>query len=511
MLVSRLKHLVAPAITIALLAGCGGGSPSPTLPAGSSSAMLPGSHLSPGARAKRNDLLPCTSVQASSGVTYTVAHLGGGNNLDVESSAYANCDIGIYISTGHGPYRLNQSVVNGSFLVGVYLDGAGRRILDTSICVNGENGGSCASGSSSSPGTGVYAQNTPNLRVNTTHIDGYAAGFASGPCPNANNYMGISHSTVTNSAYPWSFQGGNVTTKKDSPTPSVGGSCAGSGIGTGAPNVYVADTNNNAVKEILAVGGYTTVNTLGSGFSYPVGVAVDASGNVYVADAENSAVKEIVAAGGYTTVNTLGSGFNFPEGVAVDASDNVYVADSGHTAVKEILAAGGYTTVNTLGSGFSDPTGVAVDANDNVYVADSGHNAVKEILAVGGYTTVNTLGSGFSDPGGVAVDASDNVYVADSNNNAVKEILAAGGYTTVNTLGSGFLLPFAVAVDANDNVYVADADNNAVKEILAAGGYTTVNTLGSGFFRPAGVAVYNPSVQGLPAARRDQRRPRGKR
>jgi hypothetical protein len=31
---------------------------------------------------------------------------------------------------------------------------------------------------------------------------------------------------------------------------------------------------------IVAVGGYTTVNTLGSGFSNPTGVAVDASGNV---------------------------------------------------------------------------------------------------------------------------------------------------------------------------------------------------------------------------------------
>jgi hypothetical protein len=36
------------------------------------------------------------------------------------------------------------------------------------------------------------------------------------------------------------------------------------------------------VKEILAASGYTTVNTLGSGFSGPQGVAVDGSGNVFV-------------------------------------------------------------------------------------------------------------------------------------------------------------------------------------------------------------------------------------
>src|SRR2546430_13552636 len=50
------------------------------------------------------------------------------------------------------------------------------------------------------------------------------------------------------------------------------------------------------------------VTMLGSGFSQPIGVAVDGSGNVFVADYGNNAVKEILAAGGYNTVNMLGSG-----------------------------------------------------------------------------------------------------------------------------------------------------------------------------------------------------------
>jgi sugar lactone lactonase YvrE len=234
-----------------------------------------------------------------------------------------------------------------------------------------------------------------------------------------------------------------------------------------------------------------TQSTLGSGFSFPTGVAVDGGGNIFVTDSGHNAVKEILASGGYTTVNTLGSGFGTPTGVAVDGSGNVFVADEGHNAVKEILASSGHTTVNTLGSGFSSPTGVAVDGSGNVFVADSGHNAVKEILAAGGYTTVNTLGSGFGFPEGVAVDGNGNVFVADSGNNAVKEILAAGGYTTVNTLGSGFSTPQCLAVDGSGNVFVTDTDigNGAVKEILAAGGYTTVNALGSGFSSPTGVAV----------------------
>jgi hypothetical protein len=231
-------------------------------------------------------------------------------------------------------------------------------------------------------------------------------------------------------------------------------------------------------------------STLGSGFSYPFGVAVDGSGNVFVADTYNNAVKEIPPGClSFSCINTLGSGFAYPWDVTVDGSGNIFVADYAHNAVKEILAAGDYTTVNTLGSGFNLPKGTAVDGSGNLFVADYGNNAVKEILAAGGYTTIKTLGSGFSSPAGVAVDGSGNVFVADAGNNAVKEILAAGGYTTINTLGSGFSSPAGVSVDGNGNVFVADVGNNAVKEILAAGGYTTVNTLSSGFNGPARVAV----------------------
>ena len=237
-------------------------------------------------------------------------------------------------------------------------------------------------------------------------------------------------------------------------------------------NIFVADTFNNAVKEILASSGYTTVKTLGSGFAWPVGVAVDGNGNVFVGDQHNNAVEEILAAGGYTTVNPLASGFNNPMGVALDGNGNLFVADNGNGAVKEILAAGGYTTVNTLAA-MSGPCGVAVDGKGNVYVAGPNKTAIVEIEAVNGSIpdspTIVALGSGLNSPHGVAVDGSGNLFVADNNNNAVKEIVAAGGYTTVNTLGGGFDSPFGLAVDGYGNVFVSDSWNNAVKEILTAG------------------------------------------
>ena len=191
-------------------------------------------------------------------------------------------------------------------------------------------------------------------------------------------------------------------------------------------------------------------------------MAVDGSGNVFVADTTNDVIKEIVAAGGYATVDTLAQAngnFNAPYTLAVDGSGNVFVGDTMNNAVKEILAAGGYTTVNTLApayaaaNGFIGPNGIAVDGNGNVFVAGY-NNAVKEIVAAGGYTTVNTLGT-FSWPHGVAVDGSGNVFVADTLNNAVRKIdyADAPALTFATTTGVG-------SADSTDNPLTVTLLNN---------------------------------------------------
>jgi hypothetical protein len=218
----------------------------------------------------------------------------------------------------------------------------------------------------------------------------------------------------------------------------------------------------------------TVASTIGSGFSGPYGVAVDAAGDVFVADSGHNAVQEVLTDG---TVQTIGSGFNTPYGVAVDAAGDVFVADTNNYAVKEVLPNG---TILTIGSGFRSPFGVAVDAAGDVFVADTANNAVKEVLPNG---TILTIGSGFNQPLGVAVDGAGDVFVADTGNNAVKEVLPNG---TIRTLDSGFSIPEGVAVDGVGDVFVADTGNNAVKEVLPNG---TIRTLGSGFVKPTGVAV----------------------
>ncbi|HEY2861948.1 MAG TPA: NHL repeat-containing protein [Terracidiphilus sp.] len=255
----------------------------------------------------------------------------------------------------------------------------------------------------------------------------------------------------------------------------------------GNGNVFVTSPgwDANTVREILAVGGYATVNTLAIGFNEPTGVAVDGSGNVFVCNSGDYTVKEIVAAGEYTTVNTLLSYGCYPGAVAVDGNGNIFYADANNYwgVVKEIVAAGGYTTVIKLAEGFWYPQGLAVDAIGNVFVADTGNNLVKEIVAVNGSIpespTIKTLGSGFTEPEGVALDGSGNVFVADCGycSGTVKEIVAVNGSIpanpTIKTVGSEYDSHRSVAVDGIGNVFVGGF--SGVKEILARADFDSVD------------------------------------
>ena len=249
----------------------------------------------------------------------------------------------------------------------------------------------------------------------------------------------------------------------DTPVNIGSGFSQPSGIAIDASgNVYIADANNSAVEEIPF--GSTTPISIGSGFDYPTGVAVDAAGDVFVADQGNSSVFEIPAGGG--TQVTLGSGFSAPDGVAVDASGNVYVTDEINQNVSEIPAGNGTPIVIASGF-FLDLTAIAIDGAGNLYIVDGGQGVVFELPKTGGLPfPLNGL---FIYPTAVSVDAVGNVYVADGDAGAVFKILK-NGFAQI-PIANGFNEPGGVAVDGAGNVYVGDTNDNAVDEINPAGGY----------------------------------------
>ncbi len=195
----------------------------------------------------------------------------------------------------------------------------------------------------------------------------------------------------------------------------------------GAGNLFVADLGPDVVFEI-PIGCQTTscLQNIGSGYSEPYGLALDSAGNVFVADGGNGAIKEVLAAGGYTTVNTLVSGLDLPWSVVVDANENLFVGEGGdqcqvfipgscttiNTQVVEIPAANDYAQTVVLGSGvFGKPMGLAIDGSGNVFVGDFGDLCPFEFLEGTGYTVASRLcpTTFFESPESVAVEGNGNL------------------------------------------------------------------------------------------------------
>jgi sugar lactone lactonase YvrE len=338
-----------------------------------------------------------------------------------------------------------------------------------------------------------------------------------------------------------------------------------------AGNLFIADTFNHRVREVSASGVITTVAGTGSpGYSGdggaatsarlngPDGVAVDADGDLFIADHDNQRVREVSASGVITTVAGTGTyGYSgdggaatsarlsYPSGVAVDAAGNLFIADSYNYRVRKVSASGVITTVAGNGIyGYSGdggaataaqlylPQGLAVDAADNLFIADYRNQRVRKVSAGGVITTVAGTGtSGYSgdggaatsarlyDPEGVAVGAAGTLFIADTDNHRVREVSASGVITTAAGTGTpGYSGdggdatsarlngPTGVAVGANGDLFIADFYNYRVRKVSASGAITTVAGNGTaGYFTgyggdggaatsallyyPAGVAV----------------------
>jgi hypothetical protein len=332
-----------------------------------------------------------------------------------------------------------------------------------------------------------------------------------------------------------------------------------------AGNVFVADPVSSTLRKITPLGVVTTlagVSTAGttdgpaaaSRFNGPNGMAADSAGNVYVADSENEAIRKISPAGVVTTLagspgisgSVDGTGtnarFNHPNSVAVDSAGTIYVADTYNCTIRKITPAGVVTTFagsaglygSVDGTGgaarFNSPSGVTVDGAGNVYVTDSFNNTVRKITSAGVVTTfagsavtygsVDGTGSAarFDNPIGIATDAVGNLYVADQYNETIRKITPGGVVTTFAgspgnagaTDGTGtaatFYYPTGVAVDGAGNVYVADQSFALIRKITVAGVVTTLggypgytgNTDGVGpvarFNDPSGMAVNSAGI-----------------
>ncbi|HEU5352163.1 MAG TPA: Ig-like domain repeat protein [Terracidiphilus sp.] len=115
----------------------------------------------------------------------------------------------------------------------------------------------------------------------------------------------------------------------------------------GNGRIYVADSGIPGVVMETPSGGNYTQALIAKGWTAPSGVAVDSVGNIYISDVGNALYKGgLVTAGVYRAAASganyaqtpIGTGWTEPSGLAVDAMGNVVVADQLRGIYKEDLA-----------------------------------------------------------------------------------------------------------------------------------------------------------------------------
>jgi sugar lactone lactonase YvrE len=182
----------------------------------------------------------------------------------------------------------------------------------------------------------------------------------------------------------------------------------------GDGNLFIADTSNTRLRKVDTNGIITTVaGKSGSIFSgdggaatnaglSAYGLAVDSAGNVFVADRNNNRVRQVDSYGVITTIAGAGSSAFSGDGgaatnagvsaygVAIDNYGDLFIADRLNNRIRRVDPYGIITTIaGTNGAGFSsdgipatnsllsNPNGIALDGYGRYLVADTSNNRVR--------------------------------------------------------------------------------------------------------------------------------------
>jgi len=291
-----------------------------------------------------------------------------------------------------------------------------------------------------------------------------------------------------------------------SPGASIGTGTAASffdpqGIVAARGGLIVADEGSQLIRYVtfggivsnLAGQDYMAGNSNGPAatatFSYPAGIAVDSAGNLYVADTQNNAIREIDTNNIVSTVPTGGYTFDLPSAVAVDNNNNVWVADSAHDVICMISngvvtveagtfgQAGTNDSLTATSAHFNSPSGLLwVSANNSFLIDDTGNDTLRSLFPtnLNGSTAyaVQTLAglpnqpglvngsptnAEFNGPLGLAIDVTDSgFYVADSANNALRAFQPSAPLPAVTAPTLGYV------------EFVVSANNTLVSQFTAS-------------------------------------------
>ncbi len=298
----------------------------------------------------------------------------------------------------------------------------------------------------------------------------------------------------------------------------------------GAGNLFIADTGNNVIRRVDA--GTKVITTVagngkpgyagddgaatGAELSGPGAISIDGAGNLFIADTENNVIREVDAAtkiistvAGNGTRGYSGDGraarnakLSHPSSVAVDAEDNLFIADNGNSVIRRV--SGSTRIISTVaGNGKSgyegdggradraelmNPEHVVLDAAGDLYITDTGNNVIRKVDAA--TQTIATLPDDSSsamgakpfNPTGMAIDGMGDLLVADAENNAIREMSTSAVQLRFSPEPTG-------RASTTKTVTVSNIGNSALDLVGLTGSDAVLNTTSSSCAKGSSLAA----------------------
>jgi trimeric autotransporter adhesin len=293
-------------------------------------------------------------------------------------------------------------------------------------------------------------------------------------------------------------------------------------------SLYVADTNNNRIRQVTVGGIIQTVAGTGEQSSgvdggqavstpiiLPMGVAVDGDGNLYFSELmpasssfqqglSSARIRRVSAGGAITTyagggqldleadgASALTAHLMPPVAIAMDGSGTLWIAETARHTVRKVNPDGRIARVAGTGvpgqtgdggpaiqAQLNSPRAVAVDQSGNLYIGDSGNRVVRRVSPDG---TIQSIFPPLAPVSGLAIDGAGNLFIAFGSqlnlwmpayNTSLGSPIVGDtlrGRDRVPAVESLVISPTSVAGDTVGNLYIAEPFTDRIRVVDPSG------------------------------------------
>lgn len=232
--------------------------------------------------------------------------------------------------------------------------------------------------------------------------------------------------------------------------------------------------------------GYPFHQTLGMRrvTTYPMDLAFGDDGMLFVLNRTDGAGGEIRRTNwDDEDLDTIGSGFVWPVQIIRDAAETFFVSDEGNHTIsmwdRDGVSKGKWGEHGSGDGQLNRPSGICFDGDGNMLVADTLNHRIQRFTPdgtfLGKFGSYGSGGGEFNMPWGVAADDDGSILVVDWRNDRVQRLSSDGEFiSSFGNTGDGdgqLNRPAGVSIDHHGDIYVADRGNNRIVQFDTTGRY----------------------------------------